>query len=393
MKWSYSPDEKFMKFPRSYGNSVWKLILVISDLHLSAGSIVHGKRNLLEDFHSDQELIDFFNFYGGSDQVSEEIELIINGDFLDFLAVPYVPFYDDEFWSEKASLEKLRLIRNAHREVFKALDDFLLNPKCKLTYIVGNHDAEMILPRIKQEFLSYFSHSNKIQILDHEEAYNPSIGIYIKHGHQYEYAHKFNPAESVLKSKKDELYLIPSWGSYYVTQVINKFKHERSYVNSIRPVKHFLIHGFLFDTLFILRFIFANAYYFFMVRIWMLIKNRSSWSALFDQVKTELKLFQNYEDLTREFFAEKQDARVLVVGHTHEAVYRSFADGTCFINTGTWTKMTNLDFSQFRAGRRLTFAKIQVAKSTYDVEKWNEYCDVDLYEWRGRYDLPYAEYY
>jgi len=367
--------------------------VVISDLHLSAGSIVHGKRNLLEDFHSDQELIDFFNFYSSPEQVSEEIELIINGDFLDFLAVPYVSFYDDEFWSEKAALEKLRLIRNAHLDVFKALNNFLSNQKCKLTYIVGNHDAEMILPKIKEEFLSYFTHPDKISILEHEHAYTPACGIFIKHGHQYEYAHKFNPAESIIKSKKDELYLSPSWGSYYVTQVVNKFNHERSYINSIRPVKHFLIHGFLFDTLFTLRFIFANAYYFFMVRVWMLIKNRTSWSSLFDQVKTELKLFQNYEDLTREFFQENEQAKLLVVGHTHEPVYRSFADGTCFINTGTWTKMTNLDFNQFRAGRRLTFALIQVEQPNYSLEQWREHCDVDLFEWRGRNDLPYSEYY
>ena len=40
-------------------SDVKKVILVISDLHLSAGKMIKGRRNLLEDFHFDNELIDF----------------------------------------------------------------------------------------------------------------------------------------------------------------------------------------------------------------------------------------------------------------------------------------------------------------------------------------------
>ena len=84
-----------------------KTILVISDIHLGAGEIVNGKRNLLEDFHYDKELIEFLDYYSRGFYSEKEVELIINGDFLDFLAVPFVEFFDDEFWSEEAALEKL----------------------------------------------------------------------------------------------------------------------------------------------------------------------------------------------------------------------------------------------------------------------------------------------
>jgi len=40
-----------------------KTILVISDLHLGAGVMVDGRRNYLEDFHSDKELVDFLQCY------------------------------------------------------------------------------------------------------------------------------------------------------------------------------------------------------------------------------------------------------------------------------------------------------------------------------------------
>jgi len=89
-----------MKSRRSHD---WKkLVLVISDLHLGAGKQLRGRRNLLEDFHFDNELIDFLNYHSSDEYENKPVELVINGDFLDFLAVPYVEFFDDEFWSEEA---------------------------------------------------------------------------------------------------------------------------------------------------------------------------------------------------------------------------------------------------------------------------------------------------
>ena len=67
-------------------NNVQKVVLVISDLHLSAGKMIKGKRNLLEDFHYDSELIDFLNYYSSGDYKDIQVELVINADFLDFLA-------------------------------------------------------------------------------------------------------------------------------------------------------------------------------------------------------------------------------------------------------------------------------------------------------------------
>jgi UDP-2,3-diacylglucosamine pyrophosphatase LpxH len=137
-------------------NSVQKVVLVISDLHLSAGKMIKGKRNLLEDFHYDNELIDFLNYYSSGDYQDIEVELVINGDFLDFLAVPYVEFFDDEFWSETAALAKLRMIMSAHLGVLEALKSFLSKPLKRIVYIIGNHDAEFVFDSLKEEFLSYF---------------------------------------------------------------------------------------------------------------------------------------------------------------------------------------------------------------------------------------------
>ena len=133
-------------------NKVQKTILVISDLHLGAGIQVNGRKNPLEDFNSDKELVDFLNYYSSDKFVSQEVELIINGDFFDLLAVPYVKYFDDEFWSEKAALEKLELILKAHPEVMDALKEFLSKKNKKIVYIIGNHDAELVFESLKERF-------------------------------------------------------------------------------------------------------------------------------------------------------------------------------------------------------------------------------------------------
>lgn len=60
-----------MRFLRKTKKSK-KCILVISDLHLGAGSEYQGRKNHLEDFHSDTELVDFFNYHSSGEYQSKD---------------------------------------------------------------------------------------------------------------------------------------------------------------------------------------------------------------------------------------------------------------------------------------------------------------------------------
>jgi UDP-2,3-diacylglucosamine pyrophosphatase LpxH len=374
-------------------NNLQKVVLVISDLHLSAGKMIKGKRNLLEDFHYDNELIDFLNYYSSGDYRELEVELVINGDFLDFLAVPYVEFYDDEFWSETAALAKLRMIMSAHIGVLDALKRFLSMPEKKIVYIIGNHDAEFVFDSLKEEFLNYFGDLRSKLILSNSvSTHIPVKGVCIQHGHQYERAHEFDQENAVVETLNGEKYFIPPWGSYYVTNVINKYKQERSFINAVRPIKHFIIHGILFDTFFTVRFILSNFYYFVMVRFWHFYMTKRSLKQVFEDIFRELELFQDYETLTRQFFEKNTDSRVLIVGHTHNPTLRIFNDGTIFINTGTWTKMVNLDLGQWNNGNVLTYAKVMVKSLDYEITDFDKNVEVDLKHWLGINNFPYSEY-
>ena len=380
-------------------SNIKKTILVISDLHLGAGFIVNKRKNFLEDFHYDKELIEFIEYHGSMHYQEREVELIINGDFLDLLAVPFVPYFDDEFWSEQASLDKLKMIINAHPGVFEALRNFLTFPNNRLVYIIGNHDAELIFESLRQYIFDQFPKEDQFKfkiLLNTDEVYIPEEGVVLKHGHEYELAHHFDPVKSIATDVEGKKYFIPPWGSYYVTRVINKFKEGRDYINAVRPINKFMINGIIYDSLYTMRFAFANFYYFLMVRFVMIFKQNKKIMEVLKHVKKEIQLFQNYEALTEEFVTNNADVHALIVGHTHDPIFREYDDGSVFINTGTWTKMYNLDFGKNFYGARLTFARVDVKEkveaSEGEVVERFDHLDISLNEWRGKSDLPFKEF-
>lgn len=380
-----------MRFLRK--NNSKKTIIVISDVHLGAGEYVNGVRNYLEDFHFDEELVDFLEYFSKGEYANKDVELIINGDFFDLLAVPYVQVFDDEFWSEESSLKKLEMIIEAHSEVMDALNDFLKVKNKKITFIIGNHDAELVFKSLQDRVLETLDEEvrEKFEIRHLNDEYRPTERVVLKHGHEYEIAHTFEEEDCIIEDEDGKRYFKPPWGSYYVTRVINKFKEERDHVNAVRPINKFLINGLIYDTFFTLRFMLANAVYFIMVRSIYLFKisdDFSDWLKLFFK---ELTLFQDYESLTFDYLQNNEDTDVLIVGHTHEPICRTYTNGKTFINTGTWTRMYNLDFGKGGASEKLTFAKIEVLEKN-SKDKHAPLIQANLHTWSGRNTLPYGSF-
>jgi len=375
-----------MRFLRK--NKSDRTIIVVSDLHLGAGPMIGGIRNYLEDFNSDQELVELLDYYSSGEYQNKKVEIIINGDFLDFLAVPFIEFFDDEFWSEEAALAKFDLILKAHPEVINGLCLFVKKPEKKLTYIIGNHDAELILPKMQEKFLNLFDkeHRDSVEIIhEPQNAYRPHPEVLLKHGHEYEIAHLYNTEESIVKNENGRRYFIPPWGSYYVTRVLNKFKEERHHVDSVKPIKKFIINGIIYDTLFTIRFLLATTYYFIMVRAILIFKEKKGFKKFLKKSFEELELFNDYEELTQDVFIENPEVNILIVGHTHEPMLRSNSEGKVFINTGTWTHMHHLDFGKNSDGENLTYAQV-------DIDGAGKIVSTNLFCWRGRSNLPFYDF-
>ena len=373
---------------------IGKTVLVISDLHLGAGTVVGGKRNCLEDFHYDREFMGFIEYYSSNEYAKREVELIINGDFFDLLAVPFVNFFDDEYWSEEASLEKLKIIIKAHQEVMDSLGQFLSKGQKTITYIIGNHDAEFVHPSLRKYLLEQFKEEDrdKFKIILESTEYTPVEGVLLQHGHESEMAHQFYADECLVKDDQGSVYFLPPWGSYYVTRVINKFKEEREYINIVRPIRKAIINGLIYDSLYMVRFLLANAFYFIMVRFISIFKERQSIRDVLSKTINELHVFFDVEDLCGSVFEKRPDIGCLIVGHTHEPLIKTFGD-RIYMNTGTWVDMHCLDLGRSRNGPHLTYAQIDVQKDRENSKNPTDGLHMALNSWQGNSSIPYREFF
>ncbi len=349
-------------------------------MHLSAGKIVDGKKNNLEDFNYDKELVEFISYYSSGEFSKKSVEIIINGDFIDFLAVPFVDYFDDEFWSDQASLEKLKMIISAHQEVFLALKKFTQEKGKKLTYVIGNHDAELALKLVKEYFIKFFD--GNIELIDLDiNGYRPIPNVLIAHGHQEETANSFDE-ESIQVDENGREYLIPPWGSYFVTRVINRFKSEHAYVNAVRPIKKFIINGLLYETFQTIRFLLATVYYYFIVRFIFIIKEKDYFRRFLFLLKNEFNVFSESDEKKYSTLLNNDDIKVYIQGHTHHPEISYFDEGKIFINTGTWTNMYQLDYGRQKENEMLTYAKIEYSDS-HEPES-------NLLVWKGINPNPFV---
>ena len=359
-----------------------KYKLIISDCHLSAGRFFEGRLNPHEDFFFDEEMCDLFEYFS-TGEYSEgpngprEVELIINGDYLDFLSVPYHGEFVDAI-TEDIAVYKVDAIINGHPKVMAALKKFASLPGKKITYIIGNHDPELFFPAVRERIVRAWDPggqfpSEKIQIIHDRDHITYEEGVEIHHGNQFEAVHVLNFENPVLHSYLDKPVLNIPWGSFYVLKIISRFKWEREYIDKVRPIRIFILFGLLIDTWFTVRFAFLSSYYFLKTRFVYSPKRRSRLSVTMDILKQEAQnMFQDLESAARGVLDQKPEIQTVIFGHTHRPMNRVWPDGKQYINTGTWTKMINLDWRGLGQQYRLTFAIIHIkdGKAMCDLRQW-----------------------
>lgn len=361
---------------------VEKVKIVISDCHLSAGRFFEGRLNPHEDFHFDDEMCDFFEYfstgiYGDTPEGPVEVELFINGDFLDFLNVPYQGEFEDAI-TEDISLTKLEAIIAGHPKVMAALRRFASRPGKRITYLVGNHDADLFFPKIRERIIREWdpegkTESQKVTIIADRDRVRFEGGVEIHHGNQFEAVHVLNFEKPVLQDYLDQPVLNIPWGSFYVLKIINRLKWEREFLDKIRPVKLYVVFGLLVDPWFTIRFVFVSMYYFIKTRFVYSPKRRSTLKVTAEIIKQETDFFLDLEKQARKLLDQESEVKTVIFGHTHKPMQKAYADGKQYINTGTWTKMINLDLRSLgRSQYSLTFAFVRIkdGQAQADLRYW-----------------------
>ncbi|MGK5082073.1 hypothetical protein WDW37_02115 [Bdellovibrionota bacterium FG-1] len=360
-----------------------KVKFIISDCHLSAGRFFEGQLNPHEDFHFDDEMVELFDFFsagefGHGPDGPVDVELFMNGDYFDFLNVPYNGEFEDVI-TEPIALFKCEAIIQGHPKVMEALRRFAAKPGKTITYMVGNHDADLFFPKIRERIIREWDPqgefpSDKVKIITDRDRVRWGGGVEVHHGNQFEAVHVLNFEKPLIEQEGSEAPVLNlPWGSFYVLKIVNRLKWEREFLDKVRPIKAFVFFGLLMDPVFTLKFCFLSAFYFLKTRFVYSRKRRSKLSVTAKILKEETSNFLlDLECEARDLMASDAAIRTVIFGHTHKPMDKIYPDGKQYINTGTWTRMINLDWRHLGQQYSLTFALVQIEndKAHCELRHW-----------------------
>ena len=173
------------------------------------------------------------------------IELVINGDFIDFLAESDAsPTGWQAFTKDAdAAVSKLEAIVARDRPFFAALGHLLSRGHC-LTITLGNHDIELALPPVRKKLMELMGveAQHRFQFIYDGEAY--VIGdVLIEHGNRYDMfnvvdhdalrryrsllsRHQAVPAEHAFEAPT---------GSHIVASIMNPVKTSYPFIDLLKP--------------------------------------------------------------------------------------------------------------------------------------------------------------
>lgn len=351
--------------------------LVVSDLHLGTGSRP-GEHNVFEDFHCDDTFAEFLAHYDREAGPDGEIELIMNGDIFDLLKVKIGGVWPTDITDEIAT-EKLRKCLDGHPRFVRALKEFLSKEHRRLVFLPGNHDLDMWFPgpqELFKRFVAPGAAAERVQFVTSSDTYYLPEGIQIRHGHQLEHIHRVD-YDKMTRIRRDgtEVLDLP-WGSLWILEVMNPAKAKRSYVDRIQPLGRFLAAAFLFDTRFVLGFLYHSARYWLRRRIFSLQAWRERLQWFPKALRQEIFALGGFDEAAVRALRKLRGVNTLIVGHSHGPRFRQLADGKVLVNTGTWMKMINLDIRHLGQDSGLTYCRIDYGEDGRPT--------VNLLRWLGR---------
>src|SRR5437868_6562702 len=229
-----------------------KQLIVISDLHMSAQA--------LDDFDLEIEG-KFVEFVKKLSSEPQSIELVINGDFLDFVQAPPVDgsgltgLVSTEgqplSFTESQSGQKLDAIHDAHPRVFDVLRQFVgAKPDNELTILPGNHDADLFWPSIRANLTRRIGAPDRFRV-HLERSYRPAgfPGLWIEHGHQFDRINGFflgtterwsSQYPPILRDSHGHERLFECLGTRFLMQFLNRIDREYPYVDNVKPFSVFV---------------------------------------------------------------------------------------------------------------------------------------------------------
>jgi UDP-2,3-diacylglucosamine pyrophosphatase LpxH len=334
-----------------------KIKIVLSDLHLGKGRrLDNGGTNPLEEFYFEEKLVEFIHYYSTGMYRDYEVEMVINGDFLNFLQVDYKGHFLTVI-TESVALEVLKSIVSGHEKVFHALADFVAKPNHSLTYVVGNHDQAMIWPACRAAFNALVGKQirfkNLVYFFD---------GVHIEHGHMHEAANRMDPKKFFLKKDLAEPILNLPFGSHFFVELVLRIKEKYPHVDKIRPFAKMVRWALINETTLMLTSFLSLVGYFF--KTLFINDPRRSWPfRRILRVMLESAVFPDLGESARKILNDDR-VHTVIFGHSHVYQYRQWSSDKEYFNTGTWTELTSLDIVSLGKITKLTYVLLEYPEGT-----------------------------
>ncbi|MDW7991407.1 MAG: hypothetical protein RMK65_04555 [Anaerolineae bacterium] len=382
---------------------------------MGAGSF--GGKNPLEDFRADDQFRDFLlTLRAESEASGRPMDLVINGDFIEFLQVPAVPaaqydpsriYPEEAFRSTRESDCVLRtdLVIAGHPAVFEALAAFLSeNPRRTVTIVKGNHDLPLHWPGVQERIRQAVGATGpRAPLLTFSARFFYQDGVYVEHGNQYGDPLNFLEGFEDPEDPQRPGHLRVPIGSRFVVEFYNHIEYEKWWVDAVKPISALIAYGLALETGFALKalgiLLTALPGMLFqpyvargpqatslemlrrgeaeeVLRSWekdpafQRVLNRSldgvlrdlspfpaaptgkrailreAWLRLQMLLRPQAAFLERGRDISRRFsdglaqearhIMQEQGFPVIVFGHTHDARWDEFPEGT-YLNSGTWT--------------------------------------------------------
>lgn len=210
--------------------------IIISDLHL-------GKNDDFDIFQSSGKDDGFEAFLSHFEKAGEPVELIINGDFVDFLQLKPWEAYarEGKVAIREQALSKVVEIVKGNARAFRALAKFLANPHTRIVVLLGNHDAELAYDEVWQEvraaILGTSGGQERLHFVNRATQYNFKMGgvnVHVEHGNIGDPWNEIIYKELFDDAEKNSGFSFPP-GTRFVYEVMNRFKESLRFVDLLKP--------------------------------------------------------------------------------------------------------------------------------------------------------------
>ncbi|HEY8280813.1 MAG TPA: hypothetical protein VIH99_14375 [Bdellovibrionota bacterium] len=349
--------------------------IVVNDFHLGKGVLLKdGTVNILEDFRHGRSFVEFLEYYRSGDFADAEVELVINGDFLNLLQIDYLGIHT-YLVTEKMIAHFVRSIIAGHPEVFEALRLFASAPNHQIAYVIGNHDIGLLFDQPRKILRETIGKGIRFY-----DTYYEFENVRIEHGHMHEAINATDPQRFILRDPDyPEPVLNLPWASLFVAIFLPKIKKERPFVDKVKPFTGYMRWALIHDTFFFLRMgiyiFFSFLRMIFLARKHPLLDFQVNWAKI-----SGTTVYPSFIKAARKILRSNPRLQAVIFGHTHVLRYRQWGGGKEYFNTGTWNEVTSLDIADFGLQTLLTYGFIELPPQGTQAR-----ARIRLKEWKGQW--------